>query len=174
MSGITCNDGYVCKDDIITFEPIDDPDNCVAFENDICTTCQNINLLRQANPIGFNENPIKNIFSYDRPEEDNNAFWDLLNTKCGIVKPSTAAVSGPEFYVPEPNYDLLNSDFQQIQHRIEQYTDEQKITNLNALKFIYTIYKVATSARGIDFTNKSDAEVFFKNKVRELLVEEEC
>jgi hypothetical protein len=174
MPGITCNDGYVCEDDIITYEPIDDPNNCVALENGVCTTCDSINVARQSNPLGFNEDPIKISFAIDRSKEENDAFWDLLSTKCKINRPSTAAISGPEFYVAEPDYDLLNSDFQQIQQRIQQYTEEQKITNSNASKFINAIYKVATSARGIDFTSKSDAEEFFKNEVRKLLIEEQC
>ena len=170
--GIKCNNNYVCTDDIITFEPITDPDTCVALDNENCTTCESVNETKKANYELFGRNPIKSVFNIDKSPQENESFWELLKAKCSIIKPTIYETS--EFYISEPDYDLLNTYLEIIQERIQQYIEESKITDSNASKFILVIYKLAMSLRNSDYRTKSAPEDFLRSIFKNILVDENC
>ena len=170
--GIQCNNNYVCMEDNITFDTITDPNTCVALGNGICTTCEGVNTVKEANPELFGRNPIKGVFNIDKSPQENESFWELLNTKCSIIKPTIYETS--EFYISEPDYDLLNTYLEIIQERIQQYIEESKITDSNASKFILVIYKLAMSLRNSDYRTKSAPEDFLRSIFKNILVDENC
>ena len=170
--GIQCNNNYVCMEDNITFDTITDPNTCVALGNGICTTCEGVNTVKEANPELFGRNPIKGVFNIDKSPQENESFWELLNTKCSIIKPTIYETS--EFYISEPDYDLLNTYLENIQQRIQQYLEESKITNTNASKFILAIYKLAMSLRDSNYRTKTDPKDFLTRNFKDILTAENC
>lgn len=174
MAGITCNDGYLCMEDIIDWNEITNPATCVALEDGKCTTCANILDTKQNNPILFRENPIKAIFGVDKTPQENNAFWKLLTDKCSIVRPSTSEQPTPEFYIAEPDYEKLTDDHATIQRRIQQLARDEKIKNANASAFIAAIYKLAISPSKVDFSSKSEPKPYLTSLFKQILQEEHC
>lgn len=174
MSEITCNNDYICNEDIITLNEISDANNCVAIDNNTCTTCETIRQIKDANPRLFIENPIKSIFGIDKSPTDNNSFWKLLNAKCSIVRPPGSAETIPKFHVTEPDYEHLNDSIQIIRDRIQEYTTEGKMTNINASKFITSLYTIASSLHGVNFSGISDPNIFIRNKFKNILDTEKC
>ena len=85
--GVLCNDNFVCVDDFVTLESIDDTNTCIAIDTKKCTTCDSIKKLQILDPISFNSNPIKKIFS--EGNFDTEKFWELVKSKCGINKPQS-------------------------------------------------------------------------------------
>ena len=171
--GIKCNNNYVCIEDIITFETIEDPNTCVALGDGICTTCESVDTAKKANYELFGRNPIKSVFNIDKSPQENESFWALLNTKCLITKP-TMYEQTSEFYISEPDYDLLNTYLENIQQRIQQYIEESKITNTNASKFILAIYKLAMSLRDSNYRTKTDPKDFLTRNFKDILTAEKC
>ena len=174
MSEIRCNDGYLCRDDIIDYEEISDANTCVALENEKCTTCENVLNTQKNNYSLFRDNPIKAIFNIDKPTQENNAFWKLLNEKCSIVRPSTSDQMTPEFYIAEPDYKKLTDDDATIQRRIQQLARDGKIKNANASAFVTAIYKIAISPSEVDFSSKTEPKTFLKSRFKQILQEEQC
>lgn len=171
--GIQCNNNYVCMEDNITFDTITDPNTCVALGDGICTTCEGVDTAKKANYELFGRNPIKSVFNIDKSPQENESFWALLNTKCLITKP-TMYEQTSEFYISEPDYDLLDTYLENIQQRIQQYIEESKITNTNASKFILAIYKSAMSLRDSNYRTKTDPEDFLKRNFKDILIAEKC
>ena len=171
--GIKCNNNYVCIEDIITFETIEDPTTCVSLGDGICTTCEGVDTAKKANYELFGRNPIKSVFNIDKSPQENESFWELLNTKCLITKP-TMYEQTSEFYISEPDYDLLNTYLENIQQRIQQYLEESKITNTNASKFILAIYKLAMSLRDSNYRTKTDPKDFLTRNFKDILTAENC
>ena len=171
--GIKCNNNYVCIEDIITFETIEDPNKCVSLGDGICTTCEGVDTAKKANYELFGRNPIKSVFNIDKSPQENVSFWELLNTKCLITKP-TMYEQTSEFYISEPDYDLLNTYLENIQQRIQQYLEESKITNTNASKFILAIYKLAMSLRDSNYRTKTDPKDFLTRNFKDILTAENC
>jgi hypothetical protein len=171
--GIKCNNNYVCIEDIITFETIEDPNKCVSLGDGICTTCEGVDTAKKANYELFGRNPIKSVFNIDKSPQENESFWELLNTKCLITKP-TMYEQTSEFYISEPDYDLLNTYLENIQQRIQQYLEESKITNTNASKFILAIYKLAMSLRDSNYRTKTDPKDFLTRNFKDILTAENC
>lgn len=171
--GIKCNNNYVCIEDIITFETIEDPNKCVSLGDGICTTCEGVDTAKKANYELFGRNPIKSVFNIDKSPQENESFWELLNTKCLITKP-TMYEQTSEFYISEPDYDLLNTYLENIQQRIQQYLEESKITNTNASKFILAIYKLAMSLRDSNYRTKTDPQDFLTRNFKDILTAENC
>ena len=171
--GIKCNNNYVCIEDIITFETIEDPTTCVSLGDGICTTCEGVDTAKKANYELFGRNPIKSVFNIDKSPQENESFWELLNTKCLITKP-TMYEETSEFYISEPDYDLLNTYLENIQQRIQQYLEESKITNTNASKFILAIYKLAMSLRDSNYRTKTDPKDFLTRNFKDILTAENC
>ena len=171
--GIKCNNNYVCIEDIITFETIEDPTTCVSLGDGICTTCEGVDTAKKANYELFGRNPIKSVFNIDKSPQENESFWELLNTKCLITKP-TMYEQTSEFYISEPDYDLLNTYLENIQQRIQQYLEESKITNTNASKFILAIYKLAMSLRDSNYRTKTDPQDFLTRNFKDILTAENC
>ena len=171
--GIKCNNNYVCIEDIITFETIEDPNKCVSLGDGICTTCEGVDTAKKANYELFGRNPIKSVFNIDKSPQENESFWELLNTKCLITKP-TMYEETSEFYISEPDYDLLNTYLENIQQRIQQYLEESKITNTNASKFILAIYKLAMSLRDSNYRTKTDPKDFLTRNFKDILTAENC
>ena len=171
--GIKCNNNYVCIEDIITFETIEDPNKCVSLGDGICTTCEGVDTAKKANYELFGRNPIKSVFNIDKSPQENESFWELLNTKCLITKP-TMYEETSEFYISEPDYDLLNTYLENIQQRIQQYLEESKITNTNASKFILAIYKLAMSLRDSNYRTKTDPQDFLTRNFKDILTAENC
>ena len=174
MSEIICNNEYICNEDIITLDEISDANNCVAIDNNICTTCETIRQIKDANPRLFIENPIKSVFGIDKTPTDNNEFWELLNAKCSIIRPLGSTETIPKFHVTEPDYEHLNDSIKIIQDRIQQYTTEGKMTNTNASKFITSLYTIASSLRGVNFSDISDPNIFIRNKFKNILDTQKC
>ena len=170
--GIQCNNNYVCMEDNITFDTITDPNTCVALGNGICTTCEGVNTVKEANPELFGRNPIKGVFNIDKSPQENESFWELLNTKCSIIKPTIYETS--EFYISEPDYDLLNTYLENIQQRIKKYLEESKIKNNNASKFILAIYKLAMSLHDSNYRTKTDPKDFLTRNFKDILTTEKC
>jgi hypothetical protein len=174
MAEIRCNDGYLCREDIIDYEEISDPSTCVALADNKCTTCANILNTQKNNPILFRENPIKAIFDVDKPPQENNAFWNLITEKCGIVRPSTSEQPTPKFYIAEPYYAKLTDDHTTIQQHIQQLAREGKIKNVNASAFIAAIYKLAISPSKVDLSDKSEPKLLLTDMFKQILQDEQC
>ena len=171
--GIKCNNNYVCIEDIITFETIEDPTTCVSLGDGICTTCEGVDTAKKANYELFGRNPIKSVFNIDKSPQENESFWELLNTKCLITKP-TMYEQTSEFYISEPDYDLLNTYLENIQQRIKKYIEESKIKNNNASKFILAIYKLAMSLHDSNYRTKTDPKDFLTRNFKDILTAENC
>ena len=171
--GIKCNNNYVCIEDIITFETIEDPNKCVSLGDGICTTCEGVDTAKKANYELFGRNPIKSVFNIDKSPQENESFWELLNTKCLITKP-TMYEETSEFYISEPDYDLLNTYLENIQQRIKKYIEESKIKNNNASKFILAIYKLAMSLHDSNYRTKTDPKDFLTRNFKDILTAENC
>jgi len=169
-----CNSDFICEEDIVTMDSIDENEPCVSIADNMCTTCENVNTVKMSNPIGFNKNPRLAIFNEPGNADENEKFWDVLSKNCGIIRPETSSQTAPAFYVAEPDYDALDEVYQNIQDRIQEYLSEEQITNVNASKFINTMYKVARAPFGEDFTKKSYPEEFLRNKIRSILEEDSC
>ena len=174
MSGIKCNNGYSCIDDVIDYEEISDAATCIALEDEKCTTCENVSNTQKNNYSLFRDNPIKAIFNIDKTTQENNAFWKLLTEKCSIVRPSTSDQMTPEFYIAEPDYKKLTDDDATIQRRIQQLARDGKIKNANASAFVTAIYKIAISPSEVDFSSKTEPKTFLKSRFKQILQEEHC
>ena len=174
MSGIRCNDGYLCMNDVIDYEEINDASTCIALEDEMCTTCENISNTQKNNYSLFRDNPMKAVFNVDKTPQEINAFWKLLTEKCSIVRPSTSEQISTEFYIAEPDYTKLTNNHNIIQRRIQQLAIDGKIKNANASAFITAIYKLAISPSEIDFSSKTEPKTFLKSRFKQILQEEHC
>lgn len=173
MSNV-CDDKYVCDMDMITYDGIQPP--CIAVGDNQCVSCDNVNNIRIADPVEFNKNPIKKIFNLHKSPEEISQFWTQLETKCGINRPSTfsAVEESPRFYVAEPEYEVLNSDYETVLRRIEEYAEQGKLQDRNGSRFMHAIFKVANAAGEHDYETHSDPEAYFKQKISYILESEQC
>ena len=79
--GIKCNNNYVCIEDIITFETIEDPNKCVSLGDGICTTCEGVDTAKKANYELFGRNPIKSVFNIDKSPQENGKSSSFVKSK---------------------------------------------------------------------------------------------
>jgi hypothetical protein len=162
---VKCN-GFTCNEDIITFDDIDNDEQCVAIKDDICTICDNITNARLFNPQLFNNDPIKACFGIDKSShKETDEFWSLIKNKCKINRPNSHLEKSPEFYVAKPSYDILEQDFNIITDRIDKTSIKK---NETFIKFITTLYKIALDKQ--QFSNKHD----MKRYIKDLLITENC
>lgn len=166
---VNCNNDYVCEEDVITTDEIDSDEQCVAVSDGMCTTCGSIGEIRKANAESFNQNPIYSIFGVNRPQ-DTDAFWNVLQSKCSINKPASASQEEPGFYVGEPEYSVLDSDYATILDRIREMKMSDGLADVNASNFITSLHKIGSVGHGHAITSVEH----LRSKVHQVLHDTQC
>ena len=115
---------YICDNpDVISFE--DDVDHpCVAFDHDICTSCENVKQVRNTDIVSFDADPIQKVFGIQgSTPERTRAFREELLSQCGIPIPPTRldVCLDKVQAVPIPNISKFNGELNIIEHRLNKY-----------------------------------------------------
>lgn len=166
---VKCNNDYICEEDVITTEDIESEDDCVAVSNRMCTTCGSIGEIRKANAESFNRNPIYSIFGVNQ-DKHTEAFWKVLESKCSIKKPESASQE-TSFYVGEPEYSVLDSDYATILNRIQEMkTPDDALPDVNASNFITSLHKIGSVSHGHVMTSVEQ----LRSKVHQVLHDTQC
>jgi hypothetical protein len=115
---------YICnKPDIISFDDdVDQP--CIAFDNDICTSCENVKGIRNIDITSFDADPIQKVFGIEgSTPERTRAFREELFLQCGLPIPPTRLDVRLDTIqtVPIPNISKFNGDLNIVEHRLKKY-----------------------------------------------------
>ena len=167
---VICNNNFVCEEDVITTDNINDDGTCVSIADNICTTCESIKSVRTANAGEFNEDPIYMVFGQKRTKEENDYFWNLLTSKCSMKPPESMAQEKATFYVAEPNYLKLREDQSNILKRISTLHAQGEVTDANASSFVGSLFQIASLSNHSTFSNESD----FKLSMHRVLEASNC
>lgn len=125
--------GFVCAEDILDLDDIKSP--CVAVDNAVCTSCENIEKLRAIDARAFNDNPLYKVFGIGQTNSVDvvRRFWQTLHTTCGIPVPSAADMTSRKTRrVVQPSLEEFGEDLQKITRRVKRYFKG------TTLKMVYT------------------------------------
>lgn len=117
---------YQCSEDFFTLEDISTP--CVSAGDDMCTSCENIKKLRQANVVAFNDNPLAKIFGIPHATaKQTKQIWASLHTQCGINTPSAKESTKQQMRpVIQPDLADLTINIQKISRRLKKTEHDRK------------------------------------------------
>lgn len=171
---VICNNNYICEEDYISFDTIETPDDCVSIGPNKCVKCETILQTQSSNPVQFNKEPIKQIFGENSTPEEKDKFWDLIQEKCNIQRPSTHGQKEEELYILEPNYEQLTDSKETINSRLINLYKGTNTQDMNAYKFLETIYKIANSVNKFKELSQHGDNAGYQRYLRFILQEDNC
>ena len=171
---VICNNNYVCEDDLISMETIESPEDCVSIGDNKCVKCETVLQTLLSNPEQFSKDPIKQIFNETSTPEEKDMFWDLIQEKCNIQRPSTHGQKEELSYIPEPNLEQLSASKEIINSRFLNLYRGANIEDMNAYNFLETIYKIAISTDKFkEFAQQGDNDGY-QRYLRSILESDNC
>lgn len=168
---------YLCSEDVVTLDDIESP--CVSVDENNCTSCENVRLIRKENVSAFNESPLLKLFGKKADQKTSKAFWKTLNQICDIKIPSSTTnvekkqiqlIVGPDMndfesnskHVFQRSSRLKNADVYKI-HLLALYEIALLTSKWNA----YIRMKMANTEEALQEKMKRDVlDVLLQSKVK--------